>query len=144
MIKEAIAKVVRGNNLTESEMEKTMDEIMSGKATPAQIGAFVTALRLKGETVDEITGAARAMRAKAIKICLKDHLVNIDRDEINVEEETILDTCGTGGDATKRLMLFLHAESTLWSAFGYNNYCNSTTTGSGQSNVCLSNIIEAF
>jgi anthranilate phosphoribosyltransferase len=100
MIKEAIAKVVRGNNLTEDEMEKTMDEIMSGTATPAQIGAFATALRLKGETVDEITGAARAMRAKAIKICLKDHLINIDRDEINIEEETILDTCGTGGDGT--------------------------------------------
>lgn len=100
MIKESIAKVVRGNNLTEVEMEKTMDEIMVGTATPAQIGAFITALRLKGETVDEITGAARAMRARAIKIHLNDHLVNIDRDEINVEEETILDTCGTGGDAT--------------------------------------------
>ena len=100
MIKEAIAKVVRGNNLTEDEMEKTMDEIMSGTATPAQIGAFATALRLKGETVDEIIGAARTMRAKAIKICLKDHLINIDRDEINIEEETILDTCGTGGDGT--------------------------------------------
>ena len=97
MIKEAIAKVVRGNNLTEAEMEKTMDEIMTGEATPAQIGAFVTALRLKGETVDEITGAARAMRAKANRIFLKNHLINIDRDEINVEEETILDTCGTGG-----------------------------------------------
>ena len=100
MIKEAIAKAVMGNSLTEAEMEKTMDEIMSGIATPGQIGAFVTALRMKGETVDEITGAARAMRAKAIKICLKNHLVNIDRDEINVEEEMILDTCGTGGDGT--------------------------------------------
>lgn len=100
MIKEAIAKVVRGNDLTEVEMEKVMDEIMSGTATPAQIGSFVTALRMKGETVDEITGAARAMRTKAIKISLKDHPVNIDRDEINVEEETILDTCGTGGDVT--------------------------------------------
>ncbi len=100
MIKEAIAKVVRGNDLTEAEMEKAMDEIMSGTATPAQIGAFVIALRLKGETVDEITGAARAMRAKANKIFLKNHLINIDRDEINVEEETILDTCGTGGDGT--------------------------------------------
>ena len=97
MIKEAIAKAVMGNSLTEAEMEKAMNEIMSGTATPAQIGAFVTALRLKGETVDEITGAARAMRAKANKIFLKNHLINIDRDEINVEEETILDTCGMGG-----------------------------------------------
>jgi anthranilate phosphoribosyltransferase len=100
MIKEAIAKVVRGIDLTEVEMEKAMDEVMTGTATPAQIGAFVTALRLKGETVDEITGAARSMRARAIKICLNNHLVNVDRDEINVEDETILDTCGTGGDAT--------------------------------------------
>jgi anthranilate phosphoribosyltransferase len=100
MIKEAIAKVVGGKDLTEVEMEKSMDEIISGKATSAQIGAFITALRLKGETVDEITGAARAMRAKGVKIQIEDHLVNIDRDEINVEEETILDTCGTGGDAT--------------------------------------------
>src|SRR4030066_128991 len=99
MIKEAIAKVVKGIDLSEIEMEKTMDEVMTGTATPAQIGAFVTALRLKGETVDEITGAAKSMRARAIKICLNNHLVNVDRDEINVEDETILDTCGTGGDA---------------------------------------------
>ncbi len=100
MIKEAIGKVVRGDNLTEVEMEEAMGEIMSGNATPAQIGSFITALRLKGETVDEITGAARAMRAKATKMNLNNHLVNIDRDEINVEDETILDTCGTGGDGT--------------------------------------------
>ncbi len=100
MIKEAIAKVVRGIGLSEAEMEKAMDEVMTGTATPAQIGAFVTALRLKGETVEEITGAAKAMRARAVKICLNNHLVNVDRDEINVEDETILDTCGTGGDTT--------------------------------------------
>lgn len=101
MIKELIAKVVNGNDLTEPEMEKAMDTIMTGKTTDAQIGAFVTALRLKGETVDEIAGAARAMRAKAIKISLNNHSVNIDRDEINLEDETILDTCGTGGDGTR-------------------------------------------
>jgi anthranilate phosphoribosyltransferase len=100
MIKEAIAKVVRGIDLTETEMEKAMDEMMAGTATPAQIGAFVTALRLKGETVDEITGAAKSMRARSLKIHLNNHLVNVDRDEINVEDETILDTCGTGGDTT--------------------------------------------
>jgi len=100
MIKETIEKVVKGNDLTEKEMEGTMDEILNGKATPAQIGSFITALRIKGETVDEITGAAKAMKAKANKIQLNNHLVNIDRDEINVEDETILDTCGTGGDGT--------------------------------------------
>jgi anthranilate phosphoribosyltransferase len=101
MIKTAISRVVRGENLTEVEMEMVMDEIMSGLGTEAQIGALATALRMKGETVDELTGAARAMRAKAVRINLKNNLVNIDRDEINIEDETILDTCGTGGDNTK-------------------------------------------
>lgn len=100
MIKKSIAKVVRGDDLTQGEMEVAMEEIMTGKATPAQIGSFITALRIKGETVDEIVGAARVMRAKARKIRLNNHMVNIDRDEINIEEETILDTCGTGGDGT--------------------------------------------
>lgn len=100
MIKEAIGKAVSGTNLTETEMQETMDEIMSGNATPAQIGSFITALRLKGETVDEITGAAKAMRAKATRMNLNNHLISIDRDEINIEDETILDTCGTGGDGT--------------------------------------------
>jgi anthranilate phosphoribosyltransferase len=101
MIKQLIAKVVGGTDLSEDEMAAAMDEIMTGTATPAQIGAFITALRLKGETVDEITGAARTMRAKATKICINNHAVNIDRDEINIEDETILDIVGTGGDGTR-------------------------------------------
>ena len=100
MIKEAIARVVRGNDLTEEEMAEAMEEVMTGKGTSSQIGSFITALRIKGETVDEITGAARVMGAKAMKIRPNNHLINIDRDEINVEDETILDTCGTGGDGT--------------------------------------------
>ena len=101
MIREAIIKVVGGADLTEAEMEIAMDEIMTGSATPAQIGAFITALRLKGETVDEITGAAKAMRARATKVCVNNHMVNLDRDEINIENETILDIVGTGGDGTR-------------------------------------------
>lgn len=101
MIKELISKIVKGEDLTESEMETAMDEIMSGEATGAQIGSFITALRLKGETVDEITGAARIMRKKATKIFVKEGAVSIDRDDINIEEETILDIVGTGGDGTK-------------------------------------------
>jgi anthranilate phosphoribosyltransferase len=101
MIREFISKVVLGEDLTEAEMETAMDEIMTGAATPAQIGAFITALRLKGETVDEITGAARTMRAKATKVNVNNHVVNLDRDEINIEKETILDIVGTGGDTTR-------------------------------------------
>jgi len=84
MIKEAIAKTVERKNLTEDEMVSVMREIMEGEATPAQIAAFITALRMKGETVDEITGAARVMREKALKV--------------KTRASVVVDTCGTGGD----------------------------------------------
>lgn len=100
MIREAIEKAVRRINLTENEMRVVFGEIMSGKATQAQIGAFVTALRMKGETVDEITGAAKVMREKSLKIHAGRSLVDIDRDDINIDEETVIDTCGTGGTGT--------------------------------------------
>lgn len=100
MIKEAIAKVVEKQDLTEGEMVDVMDQIMGGEATPAQIAAFITALRMKGETVPEITGAARVMRARATSIRVGS-IVDLDRDEINADRETILDTCGTGGSGTK-------------------------------------------
>ena len=100
MLKQAIQKVVSRLDLSEEEMEAAMEVIMTGQATPAQIGAFITALRLKGETIEEITGAARVMRRKATRIRVKDDQINIDRDEINLDQETIIDTCGTGGDGT--------------------------------------------
>ena len=100
MLKQAIHKVVDRSDLSEEEMEAAMEVIMSGEATPAQIGAFITALRLKGETVEEITGAARVMRRKATRIEVDNSAINIDRDEINVDTETVVDTCGTGGDGT--------------------------------------------
>jgi len=84
MIKEAIAKVVEKKDLREDEMVSVMREIMEGEATPAQIAAFITALRMKGETVDEITGAARVMREKALKV--------------KTRASVVVDTCGTGGD----------------------------------------------
>ncbi len=83
MIKEAINMLVSGMSLSLSEMTDCMNEIMEGKATDAQIGAFLAALRYKGETVTEITAAARVMRDKATKI---------------KAPEGTLDTCGTGGD----------------------------------------------
>jgi anthranilate phosphoribosyltransferase len=100
-IKQAIATVVRGGNLNEQEMEQVMADMVDGLATPAQIGAFITALRIKGETVEEITGAARALRSRAVTLNVNHHSVNLDRDEINVDEETILDNCGTGGDESR-------------------------------------------
>ncbi|MBI5407754.1 MAG: anthranilate phosphoribosyltransferase [Nitrospirae bacterium] len=83
MIKEAINLLVQGKNLSEDEMVGSMKDIMEGQATGAQIGAFLTALRIKGETVDEITGAVKVMREKAAKIKAPANTV---------------DTCGTGGD----------------------------------------------
>ena len=100
MLKEAIYKVVTRQDLTEEEMTRAMDIIMTGEATEAQIGAFITGLRMKGETVAEIAAAAKVMRAKATRIPVGDNLVDLDRDEINVDRETVVDTCGTGGDAT--------------------------------------------
>lgn len=100
MIKKAIAKVVERENLTEAEMIDVMDQIMSGEATPAQTAAFITALRMKGETVEEITGAARVMRDRATRIRVGRNVLDLDREDINLDLETILDTCGTGGSGT--------------------------------------------
>jgi anthranilate phosphoribosyltransferase len=84
MIKEAIAKVIARTNLTEAEAEAVMREIMQGEATDAQISSYITALRMKGETVEEITGSARVMREKAV--------------QIKLDSPFQVDTCGTGGD----------------------------------------------
>lgn len=100
MIKKAIAKVVERENLTEPEMIEVMDQIMSGEATPAQTAAFITALRMKGETVEEVTGAARVMRDRATHIRVDRNILDLDREDINLDLETILDTCGTGGSGT--------------------------------------------
>ena len=91
MIKEAIAKVVALDNLSEAEMVGVMQEIMSGEATTAQIGAFITALRMKGETIDEIVGAVKVMRQKA---------TFIDTGINTANGEVLMDIVGTGGDGS--------------------------------------------
>ncbi|MDO8532627.1 MAG: anthranilate phosphoribosyltransferase [Dehalococcoidia bacterium] len=84
MIKEAIARLVEGRDLPMEEAAQVMREIMGGEATPAQMAAFLVALRAKGETVDEIAGLARIMREKAARVAVTGPVV---------------DTCGTGGDS---------------------------------------------
>jgi len=79
-----LEKMIGGTDLTQSEMSEAFDLIMSGEATPAQIGAFIAVLRKKGETVDEIAGGAASMRR---------HAVFVDPGGLPV-----VDTCGTGGD----------------------------------------------
>ncbi len=83
MIREAIAKLVAGESLTTAEAREVMEEIMGGQATPAQLGAFLVALRLKGETVDEVVGLAETMRRHALRV---------------PTSGPVADTCGTGGD----------------------------------------------
>ncbi|MFZ1746985.1 MAG: anthranilate phosphoribosyltransferase, partial [Nitrospirales bacterium] len=84
LLKDHIAKLAEGLDLTELEAEETMREIMQGGATEAQIAAYLMGLRMKGETIDEITGSVRAMRERAIRIPIAD--------------PQVVDTCGTGGD----------------------------------------------
>jgi anthranilate phosphoribosyltransferase len=85
MIENSIIKLVDGKNLAVAEMRSAIEAIMQGDCTDAEIAAFLTAMRMKGETVDEIVGAATVMREHVTRI-------KTDRDDV-------LDTCGTGGDA---------------------------------------------
>lgn len=83
-VRSALARAVARESLTEVEMEGVMRQLMEGAATPAQIGGWLVALRMKGETVEEITGAVRAMRAHAT--------------QVRPRAAVVVDTCGTGGD----------------------------------------------
>jgi len=84
VVQESIAKLLEGGSLTRETAQRTMEAIMDGEATPAQIGALLAALRLKGETVDEVAGFAAGMRAKV--------------NRVDTVQDSLLDTCGTGGD----------------------------------------------
>ncbi len=88
-IREAIGRLVNRVDLSEEETISVMNQIMTGGATPLQVSAFLTALRMKGETVQEITGAARVMREKAHRV--------------KVRADRVIDTCGTGGDQKETL-----------------------------------------
>jgi anthranilate phosphoribosyltransferase len=83
LLRDAIAAAVAGGNLGEGTMRAVVEAIMDGAATPAQIGGLLTALRIKGETVDELVGTAQAMRARMLRV---------------PADGLVVDTCGTGGD----------------------------------------------
>ena len=89
-VQTAIHILLDGQDLSESQADAAMTEIMSGEATPAQIGAFLAALRTKGETVAEITGCAAAMRRSAVQV------------RPDLGDTPLLDIVGTGGDGTKK------------------------------------------
>ncbi|TXK81404.1 anthranilate phosphoribosyltransferase [Paenibacillus sp. N3.4] len=86
-VQQAIGKVIKGNHLSREEARTVMTQIMEGAATQAQIGSLLTALSMKGETLEEITGFAETMRSKAV--------------QVHVGQENLLDTCGTGGDGAE-------------------------------------------
>ena len=101
MIKEAIGKVVLKRDLTEAEMKEVMEEIMKRSSSDPQITSFITALRMKGETPEEITAAARVIKDKVSMIHAGDDVVCVDREEITVERETILSTAKGSTEGTK-------------------------------------------
>ncbi len=86
-LRAAIAKVINGQHLSREEATAAMDAIMDGAATPAQIGSYLTALRMKGETADEIAGSAQSMRRHVVPVAVA-----------LGEGDVLVDTCGTGGD----------------------------------------------
>ena len=85
-IQQALGKIIESQDLNTEEMISVMNQIMGGEATQAQIGGFLVALRMKGETIDEITGAATVMRRLA--------------SGVKIDDENAVDTCGTGGDGS--------------------------------------------
>ena len=86
-IKSALSRLAGHGHLTQDEMQSVMRDIMTGECTPAQIGAFLMGLRMKGETVDEITGAVLVMRELSTKV--------------DIHSPNLVDTCGTGGSGQK-------------------------------------------
>lgn len=119
-IKLALATVVDGTHLSTNEMQAVMRQIMTGQATPAQIGGFLIALRMKGETIDEITGAAQVMRELATPV--------------TVQGEHLVDTCGTGGDGANLFNVSTASAFVVAAAGGqvakHGNRSVSSSTGS--------------
>ncbi len=119
-IKQALTRVVEQIDLSTEEMTSVMKEIMTGEATEAQIGGFLIGLRMKGETLDEITGAAMAMRELA--------------QSVDIEAEFLVDTCGTGGDGANLFNVSTASAFVVAAAGGrvakHGNRSVSSSTGS--------------
>jgi len=132
-IQEALKKVLDKLNLKEEEMILVMTQVMEGKVEDSQLGAFLTALRMKGETVEEITGAAKVMRDKAEKI--------------KVSKNPIIDTCGTGGDGANTFNISTAAAFVVAgcdiSVAKHGNRAVSSRSGSADVLKCLGVNIEA-
>src|SRR2546425_2342820 len=100
IITEALRRLVERRDLTRIEAAAAMEAIMSGAATNAQIAAFLTALRMKGETVEELIGLAQVMRQKVVRIRTRaDEVAGLT----GTDREMLIDTCGTGGGPARPL-----------------------------------------
>ncbi|MFT7373166.1 MAG: anthranilate phosphoribosyltransferase [Oleiphilaceae bacterium] len=119
-ITQALAKVVTGEHLSTEEMKLVMKQIMTGQASDAQIGGFLVALRMKGESIDEITGAVQVMRELSTKV--------------NVSGDYLVDTCGTGGDGANLFNVSTASAFVVAAAGGsvakHGNRSISSSTGS--------------
>lgn len=119
-IQQGLAKVIERQNLTTDEMISVMRQVMGGEATPAQIGGFLVALRMKGETIDEITGATMVMRELS--------------SGVSVDDPNAVDTCGTGGDGSNLFNVSTASAFVVAAAGGkvakHGNRSVSSTTGS--------------
>lgn len=119
-IQQAVSALVESKDLNTEEMISAMREVMTGEATPAQIGAFLVALRMKGETIDEITGAATVMRELSSKV--------------DINSENLVDTCGTGGDGANLFNVSTASAFVVAAAGGrvakHGNRSVSSSTGS--------------
>ncbi|KZY66445.1 anthranilate phosphoribosyltransferase [Oleiphilus sp. HI0066] len=119
-IKDAIAQIVEGQSLATEDMKVVMQTVMTGEATDAQIGALLIALRMKGESIDEITGAAQVMRDLSASV--------------NVDAQHLVDTCGTGGDGSNLFNVSTASAFVVAAAGGsvakHGNRSVSSSTGS--------------
>jgi len=119
-ISQALSKVVAHESLSTDDMKSVMQQIMTGEATDAQIGGFLVALRMKGESIDEITGAAQVMRELSTKV--------------NVSGDYLVDTCGTGGDGANLFNVSTASAFVVAAAGGkvakHGNRSVSSSTGS--------------
>ena len=133
-IGEAITRVVGGRDLSQPEIAEVFGQIMEGGATPAQIGGLLVGLRMKGETVDEIAGAARAMRDRALAIRCPDR-------------ERAVDTCGTGGDGSSTVNISTMAALVVAAAGGrvakHGNRALSSRAGSADVLEALGVVVDA-
>ncbi len=129
MLEPFIAKAINRIDLTAEEAQGAMNIIMTGQATPAQIGGYLVALRMKGETVEEITGSARAMRANALRV------------EVAHDSDPIYDTAGTGGDGANTFNISTAAAFVIAGAgrkiAKHGNRAASSQCGSADVLACL-------